>query len=475
MFKRHESAVPIRGVHLDLKGLPPTFDRLERLLELFAAMRFNAVLIEWENMFPWEFDRRLRCEGSYSRSQVGRFHQRCHELGLEVIPLVQCLGHMENLLQIDDYAHLRERPDRTDCINPLAAESAATIKTLVEEMIEQSPGIRHFHLGGDEAWSLGQSPASRRYIESHGSADLYMHHVEPLLEVLNERGIRPILWHDMMIQWSDKDLQRIGEQADLMVWGYRGTPIQNRHHHRSEVLDRLHADGVQLWGASAYKGSDGTHADLPDTDARIENSLGWAQAVEPYQLKGVIATGWSRYGSTHIQVEPIDGALPVLALVAAVLHDGALTSDSAACGEALLRELGEWEQIEPLRQGLGALQDACGESWMLLRQIEEFLAGLATDPTRIEGGSGQRLFTDTRNQIKTMMVLADRIPQLLHGLVAEPWASRYAEPRVQAIHNALKSLEMRYNQFIKTKATLAPAIKVTAPSLGSHRRAGIGS
>jgi len=449
-------------------------DVLIPMLELFAAMRFNAVLIEWENMFPWAYDRCLRCEGAYSLPQVERLHQRCHELGLEVIPLVQCLGHMENLLQLDNYAHLRERPDRTDCINPLAPESAATVRALVEEMIDRSPGIRHFHLGGDEAWSLGDSPSSQRFIEAHGSPELYLRHVEPLLDLLHERGIRPILWHDMMIQWPDKDLQRIGAKADLMVWGYRGTPEQNLHHHRTEVLDRFHADGVSMWGASAYKGSDGTHADLPDSDARIENSLGWVQAAAPYHLKGVIATGWSRYGSTHIQVEPIDGALPVLALVAAVLHDGELPTDPEGACEALLRELNEWGRIEPLHLGLGALQQACGQSWMLLRQIEEFLAGLSTDPSRIEGGSGHRLFSDTRGQIEATAKLADRIPGLLKGLVAEPWASRYTKPRVQAIRNALNSLEVRYEKLMATPSPIIPAIKVTKPIFSTARRTSIG-
>ncbi len=64
-FIAQTPAVHIRGVHLDLKGLAPTFDRLMGLLDHFAALRFNVVLIEWEDMFPWHFDESLRSASCY--------------------------------------------------------------------------------------------------------------------------------------------------------------------------------------------------------------------------------------------------------------------------------------------------------------------------------------------------------------------------------------------------------------------------
>lgn len=472
MFVRQKPVLSKRGVHIDLKGLPPTMERLERLVELFSAMKLNTVVVEWEDMFPWRFDRRLRGQGHYSAQAVSRFHEKCADMGLEVIPLVQTLGHMENLLQINDYAHLRELPDQTDCLHPLAPESFEIVRSLVEEVIDRSPGIKHFHLGGDEAWHLGGHPASQRFVKAHGMSALYMYHMEPLLAWINSRGIRPILWHDMMVKWGDEDLTRIGQLADLMVWGYRGTPKQNLHHHRSEVLDRFHRDGIPIWGAASYKGSDGTQADLPDTHARIENSIGWAEASGEYDLKGVIATGWSRYWNPHIQVEPIDGALPVLVQVAAVLHDGELPADSHDQAVVMLRGLDEWGVIEPLREALNGLQQACGRAWSFLRQIEEFLAGLTVDPTRVEGGSGQKLFKVTREALEKATSYAKQIPALLDGLVMEPWASRYPEPRIQAIRNALKTLEMRYDRFTANSAK-APRIEVKAPQSGAPKRTGI--
>ena len=50
--KRHPAE--FRAVHIDLKGMPPRPERLLRHLELYAASGYNALLIEWEDMFPWK-------------------------------------------------------------------------------------------------------------------------------------------------------------------------------------------------------------------------------------------------------------------------------------------------------------------------------------------------------------------------------------------------------------------------------------
>jgi len=65
LFKKDLPVVLKRGVHLDLKGLPPTPDRFVGLLKLFAAARYNMVLIEWEDSFPWTVDQRFRSPTAY--------------------------------------------------------------------------------------------------------------------------------------------------------------------------------------------------------------------------------------------------------------------------------------------------------------------------------------------------------------------------------------------------------------------------
>jgi len=46
LFDKQQPVIPKRGVHLNLKVLPLTTERLVSLLKLFAAARYNVVLVE---------------------------------------------------------------------------------------------------------------------------------------------------------------------------------------------------------------------------------------------------------------------------------------------------------------------------------------------------------------------------------------------------------------------------------------------
>ena len=79
LFRADRPVVDIRGVHLDLKGTPPTPDRLMELLALLAELRYNALLVEWEDTFPWQVNPKLRNETAYSREEVDAFHAQAAE------------------------------------------------------------------------------------------------------------------------------------------------------------------------------------------------------------------------------------------------------------------------------------------------------------------------------------------------------------------------------------------------------------
>lgn len=151
LFRERKPVLPQRGVHLDLKGLPPTPERMVGLLKLFAAMRYNVVLVEWEDSFPWTVDGRFRSPTAYTPEDVARFVATAADLGLELIPLVQCLGHMETPLSVPGYEPLRELSDNESGLNPLAAGAQELIQRMVDDVLALMPGVRHFHLGGDEA------------------------------------------------------------------------------------------------------------------------------------------------------------------------------------------------------------------------------------------------------------------------------------------------------------------------------------
>jgi hypothetical protein len=426
-------------VHLDLKGLPPTPARLLKLLEIFAAVRFNFVLVEWEDSFPWEVDRQFRSETAYTPDQVDAFHRRAAELGLDVIPLVQSLGHMETPLHLDRYRELREVPDRCDGLNPLARDARRLVERMVEDVISRTPRLTHFHLGGDEALTFGTHPDTGAFVERYGRAELYLRHVEPLFDLLLARNITPILWHDMMYDWPPEHLARLRGKADVMVWSYQGHPDLARPPYHSDVVKRLRDAGVGLWGATAFKGAGGAgDEDLPDLAARVTNAMGWVDVARRHAMNGVVATGWNRYATHRVQCEPIEGALDALLHVAIVLDDGEPPSPEG--WSKPLRRLDEWNGFQSCRRALADFCAARRLTWRYVLLCHEQACLERREVRRQNSGVRRELQRIAQGHLDAAHAAADVARTALDGLIIDVWVERYLSERLEPLRHAVASL-----------------------------------
>jgi len=452
LFSRERPVVETRALHLDLKGVPPTPKRLIELLRVIAAARYNAVLVEWEDMFPWTADQRFRCETAYTPEQVREFVAAAGELGVEIISLVQCLGHMETPLSVRGYEKMRELPHRVDCLNPLAPGARELIEAMVDDVLTLTPGVRRFHLGGDEAWAFGRHPDTKAYIEAHGKDALYLHHVEPILDKLNARGVRPILWHDMMTGWWDKTdgwdsslLRRLAGKADLCVWGYSGHPDTTEYHYHSRYAERFRDHGITLWGATAYKGADGHNVDRPNVANRQQNALAWAEVAQRYGMTGLIATAWSRYSSHIVQCEPIDAALDSLVNVGVILHDGKSAERGVDACVAALDELGERGRFEACKAAMEHLKSAREAAWTAVMNLREQVVMLTIDARR-QAGAGVDQIHVLNRRIGDLRKARTEAREALAGCMDDLWIDRYLAERVEPILEEFDEMLPRVRQ-----------------------------
>ncbi len=440
LFQSPQPALPKRGVHLDLKGLPPTAGRMIELLRLFAAARYNVVLVEWEDSFPWTVDERFRSPTAYTPDDVVRFVKTAAELGLELIPLVQCLGHMENPLSVKGYEPLRELPDIEAGLNPLAPGARELIQSMVDDVLKLMPGAKHFHLGGDEARTFGQAPETKAYVEKYGKGKLYLHHVEPILDALNRRGVRPILWHDMMVDWDSDALRALAAKCDLMPWGYHAHPDRTNHHFKTENIKRFNEHGFTLWGGTAYKGAEGYDADLPDNRLHTDNALAWVEVGQRFDFAGVIATAWSRYATDTIQCNPIDACLDSLLNVAVILHDGAEpVGGVAVCVEAL-DTVGEMQRFLACRAVMSDLARLRKEGWEMVQQSRQVSVLGKTDPRRTSARNlqlGLHALTGLNNVVRNLEKVVSEVRNCFDGLVDPLWIEEYLATRVEPLRMEL--------------------------------------
>jgi hypothetical protein len=418
---------------------------------------------------------------------VVAFHEEAARLGLEIIPLVQCLGHMETWLRIPEHERLRETPAYVDVLNPLAPGARELVEGLVDEVLALTPGCRYFHLGGDEAWTFATHPDTKAFAEKHGKGALYLKHVEPILDRLIARGVRPILWHDMMLEWDVPALTALGKKADLCVWGYgrydrvkapwmkaldraelkSKPPILSGgggHAVCDALFKRFLEAGVPLWGGGAYKaGVQGLmHPDLPDHDSRLLNTADWAVFAKRFPLRGLMNTAWSRNTTDACQYIPIDVALDLLVAGGLVwsgaakgagnplMPDDAWKAKVLAKSAALLKKCGEEKRFAACRDLMDRLGRQRRAGWENAIKARENIACFQSDPRRKAILMPEKMLGYVKDhQIKAIEGLRGEILEAFHGLVPDLWLNRYVDERVEPLKQEHAELSARLRELMK--------------------------
>src|SRR5690606_34917829 len=112
------------GVHLDLRIQAMRPESLHKFATKIAGYGFNTLLVEWEATFPFSQHPLISNRYAYTKEEIAAFIAHCTELGIDVIPLQQCFGHMEYILQHERYRNLRESQTDLCQLCPCKAEQA---------------------------------------------------------------------------------------------------------------------------------------------------------------------------------------------------------------------------------------------------------------------------------------------------------------------------------------------------------------
>ncbi len=445
LFTRKQPVVPLRGVHLDLKGLPPTPRRLLELLDLFVALRLNIVLVEWEDTFPWRRYPELKGPTAYKRTEIQAFTRRAARLGIRVIPLIQCLGHMENVLAKPRFKSLRENANDPSELCPSKPQSAQLVISLIDEVLTLHRP-EWFHIGGDEAWHMGSCPLCRKAVKSMGKDQLYLKHVAPILEHLNKKGIRPILWDDMMRKWSAPALKKLGRQADLMAWSYNAEPVvkANGFLHEKE-LARYRRSALPLWAGSCFRGAGNPYFDLPKLEVLAKNNLNWVNFVRKYNMRGMISTGWGRYNTFMSPCEGLEASLHSLVLAAVAMWDNRLPREKDRTEAAFdflqgHKQGKEWRRFNRCHQAASQLADWQQGPISYLLSQQERAAHLNGEPKRINPALFKKQDREIQDELKKGKKIGADFIRAHKGLVADHWLELYVKSRLMRFERAQQAL-----------------------------------
>ncbi|WP_245556479.1 glycoside hydrolase family 20 zincin-like fold domain-containing protein [Deinococcus aquatilis] len=249
----------------------------DKLIPMLAALKYNSVLV-MSNYVQWDAARAggWSHPGGATKAEAARVAALARSYGLEPIPLIETLGHVEWMYYGGKNLDLRQDPDSQnpfsyDTLNP-ATYSRVVLPILKEAVDVFKPKV--IHIGHDEIRNRDRFPA-RENGKALGFEKLFVGDVLKLHDFLKEQGVATMIWHDTA--FADSVIGTLPAQLpkDLQVAYWNYAPGNS-----FGLLGRIKALGFPVLGASWDE---------------VGNAEGYARAAAQVDASGMIQTRWTGY------------------------------------------------------------------------------------------------------------------------------------------------------------------------------------
>ncbi len=251
------------GVMLDVSRnavLKP--EAFEFYIRRFALMGINSVQLYMEDVYALEGEPFFGyARGAYSAEELRAMDSYAAKFGIELIPCIQTLGHLEQILQWPAYEDLLDAPG-------VLLIGEEKVYALIRKMVETLSGCfrsRRIHIGMDEAHGVGLG----RYRRLNGECrpfDILNQHLGVVTGICESLGLRPMMWSDMYFRigsrindYYDPEAKipgdvpgRIPPGIDLVYWDYYHSDpafyAEWIDRHRAMGKNPIFATGGWNWG-----------------------------------------------------------------------------------------------------------------------------------------------------------------------------------------------------------------------------------
>lgn len=218
-----------RGFHLMpyvARALPGS---VKIVKDFLAPLKCNAFIFQIDYNYAFKSHPEVAEKEPFTRDQIKAFVAECRREGIEVIPLLNCLGHQswkaEGIAQLlRAHPEFEEIPDartpfadlnserfycRSWC--PLHPDVNPLIFDLMDELIDAFD-CKAFHVGMDETFVLASEKCPR--CKGKDPAELFAKAVNDMHGHLSKRGQAMMIWGDRLLDSAEHDYG-VWEASDM--------------------------------------------------------------------------------------------------------------------------------------------------------------------------------------------------------------------------------------------------------------------
>ena len=276
-----------------------TLDSVKKLIRLTAISGYNAMMLYTEDTYELEgypYFGHLR--GRYTPAEFHELDDYAEALGIELIPCIQTLAHVNAFFEWEDSLRFRDCDD----IMLVGDENVYALIDKMFETMSKNLRSRKINIGLDEAFMLGGG----KYIEKFGYKErskIMADHLARVTELCKKYGYEPRMWSDMFFRMTNDGVYRVmghnvpqhiidsvpPEQV-LVYWEY----IQINRANYNDMFRQHKAFKNKI----AYAGGDASWYGLvPLNKLARRSTLAAVKSIEDNEIGEIYVTMWGDDGA----------------------------------------------------------------------------------------------------------------------------------------------------------------------------------
>ncbi len=276
----------------------------KELVATLALIGYNYLELYAEDLMELkEYPHLGNARGRYTTAEIKEIDAYAASLGVELVPCIQTLAHLQVIFRSDEFAPMHDRDDI------LLADEEKTYEFIdaVLRFCAESFTSRRINIGMDEAQSmfLGQ------YLTKHGyqknRAEVFLRHLNRVLDICRKYGFKASMWSDMIFKaglniadhasyinlqgksFDPEFVKNFPQDVTLIFWDY--------YHAQKEFYDEVFERHAELTDNFMFAGGVWTWVGFTPLNTWSETVFDAAQkSGKQYKCKDYLMTSWGDNG-----------------------------------------------------------------------------------------------------------------------------------------------------------------------------------
>lgn len=286
------------GVMLDCsRNSVMKVEELKKFILVLKKMGYNCLQLYTEDTYEIEGEPQFGYRrGKYSKAELKEIDAFAAENGIELIPCIQTLAHLNAIFRYERYQKINDTADI------LLTDDENTYE-FIEKMIKTCAECftsRNIHIGMDEAHMLGKG----KYYDKHGDKnrfDILLKHLMRVTDILKKYGFTPMMWSDMFFclagggaYYHDKPIpaevrEKVPQEMQLVYWDY--------YHENAELLDGMIESHLSFNRPVWIAGGAWTWRGLQSDNAKsFRQTKAFIESARKYGVNNILMTMWGDNG-----------------------------------------------------------------------------------------------------------------------------------------------------------------------------------